>query len=155
MRGSSSACRCDPFVTAPSDTLHATCVGLDGRGLLILGPSGAGKSALALRLISRGAALVSDDRTRLTVVGDRLVASCPNPDLAGMIEAYGIGILRAPAVDTVEVRLVVDLGQLETDRLPPRRTVTILGIDLALVLQVQNDHFPDALMLYLRHGREA
>jgi HPr kinase/phosphorylase len=142
-------------VTGPSDTLHATCVGLDGRGLLILGPSGAGKSALALRMIARGAVLVSDDQTRLTVQDGRLVASCPNPDLHGMIEAYGVGILRAPAVDRAEVELVVDLGQPETERLPPRRTVTILGIPVALVLQVQNDHFPDALMLYLRHGREA
>ncbi len=142
-------------MTQASDTLHATCVGLDGRGLLILGPSGAGKSALALRLISRGAALISDDRTRLTVDAGHLVASCPNPDLQGMIEAHGVGILRAPSHASAEVRLVVDLGQVESDRLPPRRTVTILGIPVALVLQVQNDHFPDALMLYLRHGREA
>jgi HPr kinase/phosphorylase len=142
-------------VTQPSKTLHATCVSLDGRGLLILGPSGVGKSGLALALISRGAALVSDDRTRLTVVGDQLVANCPNPDLQGMIEAYGVGILSAPAVDRTDVRLVVDLGRVETDRLPPRRKVTILGIPLDLVLQVQNVHFPDALMLYLRHGREA
>lgn len=138
-----------------TETLHATCVAVDGRGLLILGPSGSGKSALALRLISRGAALVSDDRTRLEVVEDRLRASCPNPDLQGMIEARGVGILRAPSVAKVEVALVADLGQRETDRLPPHRTVTILGISLSLVLHVQNDHFPDALMLYLRHGREA
>jgi HPr kinase/phosphorylase len=142
-------------VTETSDTLHATCVGLEGRGLLILGPSGAGKSALALQLIARGAALVSDDQTRVTAMDGRLFASCPNPDLMGMIEARGMGILRAPALTRVEVRLVVDLGQRESDRLPPRRTVTLLGSPVSLVLQVQNDHFPDALMLYLRHGREA
>jgi HPr kinase/phosphorylase len=142
-------------VTAASETLHASCVAVDGRGLLILGPSGAGKSFLALRLISLGAALVSDDQTRLTRVGERLDASCPNPDLIGMIEARGVGLMRAPAVPVVEVALVVDLGETETERLPPRRTVTIAGIPLSLVLHVQNDHFPDALMLYLRHGREA
>ncbi|WP_137111549.1 HPr kinase/phosphorylase [Rhodobacter sp. SY28-1] len=142
-------------MTQSSETLHATCVAVDGRGLLILGPSGAGKSALALQLISRGAVLVSDDLTRLEGVGGTLWASCPNPDLQGMIEARGVGILRAPSVSGAEVGLVVDLGQMETDRLPPRRKVTILGISLSLVLHVQNDHFPDALMLYLRHGREA
>ena len=41
--------------------LHATCVAIGGRGLLLLGPSGSGKSDLALRLIDRGAMLVSDD----------------------------------------------------------------------------------------------
>jgi HPr kinase/phosphorylase len=138
-----------------SETLHATCIAIDGRGLLILGPSGAGKSSLALRLIAQGAVLVSDDQTRLTPVDGRLQASCPNPDLIGLIEARGVGILRAPAAPVADVRLVVDLGQPETERLPPRRTVTIAGIELSLVLHVQNDHFPDALMLYLRHGREA
>jgi HPr kinase/phosphorylase len=142
-------------VITATETLHATCVAVDGRGLLILGPSGSGKSALALRLISRGAVLVSDDRTRLELAGDRLQASCPNPDLQGMIEARGVGILRAPSEAKAEVALVVDLGQPEPDRLPPHRTVTILGKAVSLVLHVQNDHFPDALMLYLRHGREA
>ena len=47
------------------------------------------------------------------------------------------------------------MAQTETDRLPPFRKVTLLGCDLALVLRPQNDHFPDALMLYLRHGRQA
>ncbi|MBL9051408.1 MAG: HPr kinase/phosphatase C-terminal domain-containing protein [Tabrizicola sp.] len=138
-----------------SDTLHASCVAVDGRGLLILGPSGAGKSSLALRMISLGAELVSDDQTRLTVVGGALVATCPNPDLLGLIEVRGVGVLRARAVPSAEIRLVADLGQREPERLPPRRTVTFLGIESALVLHPQNDHFPDALMLYLRHGRQA
>ena len=141
--------------TAARDILHASCVAVDGRGLLILGPSGAGKSALAIRLLALGARLVSDDRTRIEAREDCLSASCPTPALQGMIEARGLGILRAPAVDSATLTLAVDLGQPETDRLPPFRTVTILGIPLPLVLHPQNDHFPDALMLYLRHGRQA
>ena len=142
-------------MTAAGETLHATTVAIDGGGLLILGPSGAGKSSLALRLVSLGAALVSDDRTRLTVVGGELRATCPNADLLGLIEVRGVGVLRAPALPSAVIRLVADLGQPEPDRLPPRRTVTILGVALPLVLHPQNDHFPDALMLYLRHGRQA
>jgi HPr kinase/phosphorylase len=138
-----------------SETLHASCVAVDGNGLLILGPSGAGKSALAIRLITLGAVLVSDDRTRVTATAGQLRASCPNPALQGLIEARGLGILRAPATETASLALAVDLGQPEPDRLPPSRTVTILGIPLPLVLHAQNDHFPDALMLYLRHGRQA
>ena len=142
-------------MTAVGETLHATTVAIDGGGLLILGPSGAGKSSLALRLVSLGAALVSDDRTRLTIVDGELRATCPNADLLGLIEVRGVGVLRAPALPSAVIRLVADLGQPEPDRLPPRRTVTILGVALPLVLHPQNDHFPDALMLYLRHGRQA
>lgn len=123
--------------------------------MLILGPSGAGKSSLAIRLVALGADLVSDDQTRVTREGHALVARCPNPALSGLVEARGLGLLRAPVRKKVTLALAVDLGQRETDRLPPFRKVTILGIPLSLVLQVQNDHFPDALMLYLRHGRQA
>ncbi len=137
------------------EILHASCVAVDGRGLLILGPSGAGKSALAIRLIALGAVLVSDDRTRVVVVGDKLLASCASHTLRGLIEARGMGILRAPTVDNAVLALVVDLGTRETERLPPERSVTILGNPVPLVLHPQNDHFPDALMLYLRHGRQA
>ncbi len=141
-------------MTPPGEIRHGTCVAIDGRGLLILGPSGAGKSTLALRLLSLGAALVADDRTELSVENDRLIARCPAL-LRGLIEARGLGILRAPTVDSAEVVLVADLGQTEEHRLPPARTITILGCRIDLVLQVQNSHFPDALMLYLRHGRQA
>ena len=141
-------------MTPPGEIRHGTCVAVDGRGLLILGPSGAGKSALALRLLSLGAVLVADDRTELLVENDRLIARCPAP-LRGLIDARGLGILHAPIVEMAAIALVVDLGQTEEQRLPPARAITILGCRINLVLQVQNSHFPDALMLYLRHGRQA
>lgn len=138
-----------------SQILHATTVAVDGRGLLILGPSGSGKSALAIRLLALGALLVSDDRTLVVAADGRITARCPAPAISGLIEARGIGLLGAPSIDSAEIALVIDLAQPETDRLPPFRKVTILGCDLSLVLRPQNDHFPDALMLYLRHGRQA
>jgi HPr kinase/phosphorylase len=141
-------------VTADSEILHASCVAVDGRGLLILGRSGAGKSALALRLIALGARLVADDRTALTAHAGRLTATCPAA-IKGLIEARGIGLLRAPTLDEAEIALVVDLDRTEDQRLPPRRKITILGCEADLVLHAQNDHFPAALMLYLRHGRQA
>ncbi|MFN3389305.1 MAG: HPr kinase/phosphorylase, partial [Allosphingosinicella sp.] len=49
-----------------SETVHASCVAIGGRAVLIAGRSGSGKSDLALRLIDRGARLVSDDYTILT-----------------------------------------------------------------------------------------
>ncbi len=137
-----------------AEILHASCVAVEGRGLLILGPSGSGKSALALRLLTLGASLVADDRTEITWTGAHLIARCPAP-IAGLIEARGVGILRAPVLGEAKVVLVADLGRTEDQRLPPDRKITLLGCEVSLALRVQYDHFPDALMLYLRHGRQA
>ena len=51
--------------------VHATCIEVDGMGVLLRGPSGSGKSDLALRLIDGGARLVADDRTDLAVEDGR------------------------------------------------------------------------------------
>jgi HPr kinase/phosphorylase len=134
--------------------LHASCVAMAGRGLLILGPSGAGKSALALQLMALGARLVADDQTELALRDGALIARAPVP-IRGLIEARGVGLLRAPVVEEAEVVLVADLGQREDQRLPPWRKITILGKPVDLVLRAESDHFPAALMLYLAQGRQA
>jgi hypothetical protein len=41
--------------------LHAACVGLDGRGILLMGPSGAGKSTVALHCLLNGFDFLSED----------------------------------------------------------------------------------------------
>jgi hypothetical protein len=41
--------------------LHAACVGLDGRGVLLMGPSGAGKSTVALQCLTEGLDFLSED----------------------------------------------------------------------------------------------
>ena len=99
-----------------SETLHASCVAIGGRAVLIAGRSGAGKSDLALRLIDRGAALVSDDYTVVRREGGRLLASAP-PTIAGRIEARGVGILTLPHVEDAPVCLFVDLER-PVERLP-------------------------------------
>ncbi len=91
-----------------SETVHASCVSIGGRAVLIGGRSGSGKSDLALRLIERGAALVSDDYTLVRRVEGRLLASAPET-IAGRIEMRGVGILQFPAQSDVPVALFVDL----------------------------------------------
>ena len=143
-----------PPVIAAGSLVHASCVAVDGKGLLILGPSGAGKSALALALIALGADLVADDQTMLLVEDGALIARCPAP-LVGLIEARGVGLLSVPSVAAARVVLVADLGQREDERLPPLRKVTILGCSLNLLWHADSSHFPAALLLYLRHKRWA
>jgi len=95
-------------------TLHASCVALQDKGLLILGPSGSGKSALALQLMALGAVLVADDYTDLVRCDDRVIARCPAA-LRGLIEARGIGILRADTVAQAPPNQRTQQSQLEKE----------------------------------------
>ncbi|HVZ69801.1 MAG TPA: HPr kinase/phosphatase C-terminal domain-containing protein [Rhizomicrobium sp.] len=110
--------------------IHASCVRLEragsafgvpsGAGVLILGKSGAGKSMLALQLIAAGAKLVADDRVELFVRGGRLMARAP-ANIAGFIEARGVGIVEIPYVRDAAIALVVKLTDAKPRRLPHRR----------------------------------
>ncbi len=136
--------------------LHATTVAVGGRGIVILGPSGSGKSGLALELMAQGAALVADDRTVVQAAGANpapvLVASCP-PALSGLIEARGVGILRSDPHPPCPVALVVDLGQVETARLPEPRTIVLLDVTLPLLHKSDTPHFAAAIRAYILGGR--
>jgi HPr kinase/phosphorylase len=133
-------------------TLHATCVAVDGKGLLILGPSGAGKSSLALQMMGLGARLVADDRVDLVRRDDALIATCPAP-LRGLIDARGLGILRADPAPEAQVVLIADLARPPADRLPMPETLLLHGCEIDLVRAAPGAHFPAALLHYLRYGR--
>jgi hypothetical protein len=99
-------------VTAEPDSVRhqATCVCLDGLGVLIEGLPGLGKSSLALALIDRGAVLVGDDGVSLERVGTRLMAS-PVPAIAGFLEVRNLGLITVPVAAGVPVALVLVLDR--------------------------------------------
>ena len=112
-----------------SETLHVSSVAIGGRAVLIGGRSGAGKSDLALRLIDRGACLISDDYTFVRRLGGQAVASAPER-IAGQIEMRSVGILELPAEQDVPVALYVDLSA-EPIRLPEAADrIAIAGIPI-------------------------
>ena len=115
-----------------SENLHASCVAIDGRALLIAGPSGSGKSDLALRLLDRGFTLVSDDRTIVRKEGGRLIASAP-ATIKGKLEIRGVGIVDMETVQDVPLALVVELTS-DVQRMPDdSRERLILGCGLPLI----------------------
>ena len=96
--------------------IHASCVAIGNKGILLLGKSGVGKSDLALRLIDGGAKLVADDRTILFAKSGALHARAP-ASIRGLLEIRGAGIIELPTRDQVRLALVVMLGR-EGPRLP-------------------------------------
>lgn len=115
-----------------SETLHASCVAIGARAVLIEGVSGSGKSDLALRLIDRGAQLVSDDYSFVRRDRQRLFASAP-ATIAGKIEVRGIGIVDMAQAGETPVALLVALGE-PAARLPePGESRALLGVDVPMI----------------------
>jgi len=115
-----------------SETLHVSAVAISGRAVLIGGRSGTGKSDLALRLIDRGATLVSDDYTYVHRVKGQALACAP-ANISGKIEVRGVGIVERDSVADVPVALFVDLeGQ--PQRLPGGDDrIAVAGVSIPIV----------------------
>jgi serine kinase of HPr protein (carbohydrate metabolism regulator) len=115
-----------------SERIHASCVAIGGRAVLLCGASGSGKSDLALRLIDRGAELVADDQVLLVRDGDQLRAS-PPATIAGAIEVRGLGILAMPHRTAMPVSLIIQLDD-PVERMPlAERSRTLAGVALPVV----------------------
>lgn len=111
---------------------HGTAVAIDNHGVLLLGRSGAGKSDLALRLIDRGALLISDDAVLLEVTG-----TCPvlqaAPNIAAKLHIGGSAIFDVAACSSAPLRLLVDLES-RGERLPcDNITRSLCGFDIPIV----------------------
>lgn len=115
--------------------MQASAVVIAGRALLIEGPPGSGKSTLALALIDRGAQLIGDDAVTLTYANNRLIAA-PPPNIAGLLELRGIGLVRLAVAAPAPVALILTLGgplaEHLAERLPesplPRRSIAGVSV---------------------------
>ncbi|QJB68430.1 HPr kinase/phosphorylase [Parasphingorhabdus halotolerans] len=116
-----------------SQKVHATSVAIHGHGIMIRGKSGSGKSDLALRLIDRGAVLISDDYCVLTPGEDKINIS-PPPTIAGKIEVASIGIIKLDYVSDVPLRIIVQLKK-SAERFPmDSPTSDLLGYTLPTIV---------------------
>ena len=125
--------------TVHTPTVHATAVLIGPRAVLIRGPSGAGKSRLALALLDAATAgqlpfarLIGDDRCHVEARHGRLLVR-PATELAGLIEAHGLGIRRLAHEPVAVVGLVIDLAAEDAGRMPSAASgrTTIAGIEVA------------------------
>ena len=116
-----------------------------GEFIAIMGKSGSGKSRLVAEAIALGAALIGDDQILLNAKAGDLIAS-PHPNLAGLLELHGMGIICLPTYEAAHpIHLVVMLGRAENDRLPAERTYDYSGTKtplLQLASLVGHFHLP-------------
>lgn len=114
------------------DLVHATAVSINGHGVLITGDSGSGKSDLALRLIDRGAVLISDDQVRLSQKNDIITLHRP-AQIEGKIEIFGLGIMECDSVEQSGLKLCVKLSE-QIERYPMDSQIeTIAGIAIPFI----------------------
>lgn len=118
------------------ELVHATAVAINGDGndygVLITGDSGSGKSDLALRLIDRGAILISDDQVILAKDGPQVTLARPE-QIAGKLEIHGLGIVKQDSIEKAPLKLCVKLVS-QPERFPMDSQIeTIAGIAIPFI----------------------
>ena len=118
--------------------MHATCVDVNGSGVLIIGRSGSGKSSLAINLLALGSTLVADDQCKLVRKNNRYRISKP-ASLPNSIEIRGIGLVSVPMVNETNLDWVVNMDKAEKERMPSPRFTEIGGFRVPTVFGKEMD----------------
>ncbi|MCV0429034.1 MAG: aldolase [Roseibium sp.] len=141
-----------------TQTVHANCLIVGTRGLLLRAEAGGGKSSLSEILIetaiSKGnqGVLVADDQVLLSADRGRVIASAP-VTISGKMEVRGFGLVDTPFQARACVHMLVDLVPLETiERLPedPITRKEIAGHPLPAMTCPENR--PDISLRLIRWG---
>ena len=100
--------------------MHATCVDVNGSGVLIVGHSGSGKSSLAINLLALGSKLVADDQCVLVKKNEKFRVFKP-ASLPNSVEIRGVGLVSVPMVIETRRDLGVNMDEAEKERMPDLR----------------------------------
>ena len=110
--------------------IHATCINLEGLGLLLRGPSGSGKSDLALRMMENNSQLIADDRVDLTLEDGVLIARAPSCR-RGLLEVRGVGVIEVPYSNSIQILGIINLVENnKIQRMPVPRMEFLLGVKI-------------------------
>ena len=135
------------------EIVHATLITIDGNGVLIKGESRSGKSDLALRMIlSYGAKLVADDAVRISKINDTIVGAAPE-NIAGLLEVYGVGIVKMEYVNETPLSLVVNLvnNPTQIERMPKKLFENIFGVEIMQIdLYAKENSAPEKVLMKLK-----
>ena len=112
--------------------MHATCVDINGSGVLIVGRSGSGKSSLAINLIALGSTLVADDQCEIVKKNNKLSVFKPT-SLPSSIEIRGVGLVSVPMAVETSLDWVVNMDEAEKERMPDLRFTEIDGYKIPTV----------------------
>ena len=134
-----------------SKIIHASSVDINGKGVVILGKSGAGKSNLAIKLISMGAKLISDDQTHFKFKENKIIISKPETT-PNFIEARGIGLIKVPFVVSSKLFCFVKITNLELNRLPNAKNKHCYGKKIKLMEFNPFYNNESALFMSIRYG---
>jgi HPr kinase/phosphorylase len=127
---------------APRGTEIGSMVDILGVGVIIKGESGIGKSEAVLALIERGYSLVSDDVTKVSLVGGHEVVGDSGELTRNHMEIRGIGIINVAAMFGIKsvrrlkvLHLVITLKAWndvpDVDRLGMEQEfIKVLGVDI-------------------------
>ncbi len=119
--------------------MHATCVDINGSGVLIVGRSGSGKSSLAINLLALGSKLVADDQCEIVKKNNKFCVFKP-ASLPSSIEIRGIGLVSVPMVVETSLDWVVNMDESEKKRMPDLQFTEIDGYRIPTVFGKNMDH---------------
>ena len=130
--------------------MHATCVDINGSGVLIVGRSGSGKSSLAINLIALGSKLVADDQCEIVKKNNKLSVFKPT-SLPSSIEIRGVGLVSVPMVVETSLDWVVNMDEAETQRMPDLQFTEIDGYRIPTIFGKNMDDLASRIYVLVRN----